>query len=150
MKIAITLSILALMALIVWRLLHQVRMKSAFRRFKIRLAQEQQLKITCANCGTQFVLGVDSTLLTHEESEARDKEILHASAGVVPSGFSARPHQKIDWVVCKELSFEERHKTFRDLEMVYLDLYSGTARGWICGIGKGECDDFVNDYPRQK
>ena len=150
MKILILLGILTLIAIIVWRLLHRVRAKSTYHRFKVRLAQEQQWKIACANCGTQFVLGVDSKLLTYEEIDARDQELLHASASAVPSSLSGDSHRKIDLVVCQELSFEERHKTIRDLERVYLDLYSGVARGWCCGIGQGDCEGFVNEYPLQK
>lgn len=147
MKIAITLAILAVIATITWRLLRRFLKMSAYRRVKIRLAQDQQLKIKCANCGTQFILGVDSKLFTHEESEARDREVLHASIAVVPPGVSARSYRKPDLVVCKELSLEERYKTIRDLEMIYQDLCSGVERGWSCGIGKGDCDGFVNVYP---
>lgn len=150
MKNAIFLAVLALIAIIAWRVFHRVSMMKTYRRFKVRLAQEHHLRITCANCGTRFVLGVDSKLLTHEELEAQDKEVLHSSTGAVPPGVSARPHQKIDLVVCKELSFEERQKTIRDLEAIYQDLCSGVARGWCCGIGKGDCDGFVNAYPLQK
>jgi hypothetical protein len=105
------------------------------------------LKIKCAKCGTQFLLGVDSKLLTHEEVEASNRKIGLHSIVVVPPGVSERSYRTPDLVICKELSSEERQKTIQQLEVIYKDLCSGVGRGWYCGKGKGDCHGFVNAYP---
>jgi hypothetical protein len=122
-------------------------MMPTYRRVKARLANDQHLKIRCAKCGTEFVLGVDSKLWTHEESEARNRQVFDVSIVSVPAGVSEQSYRTPDLVVCKELNSEERQKTIRDLEIIYQDLCSGVGRGWYCSKNKGDCHCFVNAYP---
>ena len=147
MKIIITLVILATLAIIAWWLLRRLLMVLTYHRVKARLANDQHLKIRCAKCGTECVLGVDSKLFTHEESEARNRQVFQASIVAVPPGVSEGNYRTPDLVVCRELTQEEKQKAIRDLEMICKDLFFGIGRGWYCGKGKGDCHGFPNAYP---
>ena len=121
-----------------------------FRRVKARLAEAQQLTIRCSKCGTQYVLGVDSKLFTHEDSEksqASHRKLFDVSIGGLLPGVLRASSRNPDLVVCEPLSPEDRQKTIRDLEVIYKDLCSGVGRGWYCPKRGCGFADSVNAYP---